>query len=1686
MTTSGASHRASSFRSRRGAPRVLAALAATIVLLVGCASPDPSTAPVPAGTAQPSRPTATREVPGGSADPTASPVSGTEGEWAKLAVADKPAVARLEPTLAGAGGISAATAFRLTSLDGTPPADLAARLHVEPAATLAVASVDGATAILRPETRLRPQTLYRITLLGADGAVAASWAAQTAGPLHVVESIPGDEATQVPVTTGIEIAFDQVGVSTADFARHLRIRPETPGRFEASGRVIAFIPDAPLRIGTLYTVTVTHGLALPGTDQVLARDFVARFETVSTTRPKVQVGFRRSFVESGTATAAGVSLWVDPAGDDDAVPARAFPFSVPVTVHRLAGLRAAERAWLAIEKAPTWTRASRTAAVDTRGLPKVIDRRIRLQGERWNSWIVLPHRLGAGWYVVTVTTNGIPRQTLLQVTDLATYTILGANRSTVWVNDLRTTRAVRGARVTIGGTSLGTTNGQGLVVARTPERVRDSGNAEGSPLLLLVRADGRAAFQPLAASWICSGCDAGASSNPWWQLVSSDRFRYRSSDTINAWGIVRDRATGAVPAALTVDLLAVGFGDTLQVPIATTHATPDKHGAYAVAIPFRDLPAGEYRLVVKAGGGSVGELWLSVGVLSKPAYRLDVSVAHRAAHAGDRVSTSVHAGFFEGTPVAGTELDLAVEEGGSTTASTNADGDASANVLAPQPTSGEQWGVVGIEVTPTLPEEADISASTQLVVFRGSAIVDVSGVANGKHLTITGKVSDAVLARYDDPAVKSLWEVDPRGAARAGATVVVRVTEHYATRHQTGTTYDWITKQVVPTYDYTSHQRTVATRRVITAADGSYRLELGVVRAGRSYDIAAIYTDEGGHRLVAGTSAEGAELRSEVRSPSLTAARGGDDGEGAYSVGDTVRVRFIDGIAKPKADRYLFAVTRLGLRSVTVQDSPVFRTTFHASSVPGFGIRAVRFNGYGYEVAGPYEARVRLSDRRLAVRITTDRDGYAPGDQATITVRTLDPAGRPVAASVFVEVIDEKLFATGDAGISDPLEGLYQSLGDGIILTVASHRTIAEEKGEGGGDTTGGGGEGGDVRGDFRDWLLGRLVTTNASGTATVAVPLSDDLTSWRVAAAAVDGRLYAGMGEASIAVSLPFFAEATVAPEYLVVDRPVVRVRGFGAGLPAGTPVTFTVRSDTLQMAPVTVTAPAFTAAEVPLAPLTAGAHTLRIEATAVTPSGTTVRDALVRTFTVVATRATRVQASWTAVGAGTQVPAGSGATRLLLADAGRGRVLPILEDLAWQGGSRADAAIAADVARRVLSDAFGVVADEPVDGAGLLAFTVDEGWLSLVPYGGADLDVTALDALAGDRRLNAAAAVETLRGVAYAPDQERGRRLLALAGLAGLGQPVLTDVRAAAAQTDLTVPERISLALAALAAGDEELARTLEHGVLADAGVHLGPWTRLTVLAGEDAAVQTARLAIVAASLGEPVAAEMDAWLAANPPRTTTVNLERAIAAKGWAARLPRTAAKAALTVDGTRREVAIDAGTAAEIHLTPAQAASATVDSVTGSVLMVAWRSIPLRPGDLIPARGQVLERSVSPSGTIGETATVVVTLRVTLGPDAGKGCWRVVDFVPSGLAPLTPGSRPVDDEGVRGGVGPDKVSGQRVEFCVAQGTKPVQVVRYVARVVNPGSYAWEPAVLQSWDVPDQGVATPSDSIVIAGAG
>jgi hypothetical protein len=155
----------------------------------------------------------------------------------------------------------------------------------------------------------------------------------------------------------------------------------------------------------------------------------------------------------------------------------------------------------------------------------------------------------------------------------------------------------------------------------------------------------------------------------------------------------------------------------------------------------------------------------------------------------------------------------------------------------------------------------------------------------------------------------------------------------------------------------------------------------------------------------------------------------------------------------------------------------------------------------------------------------------------------------------------------------------------------------------------------------------------------------------------------------------------------------------------------------------------------------------------------------------------------------------------------------------------------------------------------------------------------------------------------------------------------------------------------------------------------------------------------------------------------------------------------------------------------------------------VVASSWRE-PIEADDLVQDERIAVDRSFTPDGTIRGSDVVDVTLTVDLGPAAIDGCYLVTENAPSGLAPIRDsrswrgGGR---DEGSTRSMQPWSIEGQRVSWCLWPDPKrPVKRLGYEARVVNNGSYRWEPTLVQAIDAPELARLGPARTIIIGARG
>jgi uncharacterized protein YfaS (alpha-2-macroglobulin family) len=214
---------------------------------------------------------------------------------------------------------------------------------------------------------------------------------------------------------------------------------------------------------------------------------------------------------------------------------------------------------------------------------------------------------------------------------------------------------------------------------------------------------------------------------------------------------------------------------------------------------------------------------------------------------------------------------------------------------------------------------------------------------------------------------------------------------------------------------------------------------------------------------------------------------------------------------------------------------------------------------------------------------------------------------------------------------------------------------------------------------------------------------------------------------------------------------------------------------------------------------------------------------------------------------------------------------------------------------------------------------------------------------------------------------------------------------------------------------------------------------------------------------------------------PATDTVNaLELVAYARHTLERTPATEAAFAYTVDGKRSTVRLEPGEAFSLRLTTTQAATLTAETLTGQVGVAVEARVPVAPTGLRPHTDLGLTRT--DPGTIATDRILEVNLTATFSETAPDGCYDVTELAPSGLAPLTGWwGRATDETGI---TWPTSVVGQEVRFCAWNDEESGRSarLRYLARVVNEGTFAWEPAVMQLPGAPEMLAITPGGTVSI----
>ncbi|MCL2286282.1 MAG: Ig-like domain-containing protein [Firmicutes bacterium] len=1622
----------------------------------------------------------------------------------------------LVPTMYSAAGIDTLSSFFLRTPYAIPADAPTPPISIDNQPPPSITREGTNTFLVTPAVPLTPNSVYVVRFV-REVSQDITWAFQTATRFEITTTLPRHQSTNVPVRTGIEINFSIEGET--NIADYFSIYPHAEGRFIRRGNTSIFMPTSPLEYLQVYTVTVRAGVTLEGIDKKTTTDRVFSFETAPSSAhadrewtPRVH--FSRLHVEFPSFAPPSVSFWFNyDRGRGVARPV------INVGVYRIDDRADAIAAVNRLANTPNWIWAHNTVKdrlIDVSDLTRVYSSRITDRHEvNWNEVFTLSTTLPPGYYVLNAVVEGSNSQVIIQITDLAVQVIADDNMALVWVNDM-TTGLPAAAKVydPIDDTTY-ETSAYGIAVV---ERGMSAGEYvivtadNGMENVVFIQPSAFQSFHQWGGWWSWpvaeASWDMGWSPSPWfwstdansnyWTALQLDRTLFQRNDTMSLWGFVQNRHQEENITHVTAIITEHAWWHSPERDTLHRQNIPVQYGSYSGEIRLPHLDPGFYELAIYHGDNALSSIFFSVQDYAKPPYRLTVSADKAAAFIGEEITFTARTEFFEGTPVPDLQLsywmwghNLRTPGGGSATTDINGFVERTIR-LAPMDAAAQGIFHLQFSAEATLPEIGWVHETASARVFINDIHVRPKATRTEGNASLSIDVRNITIDRLNDGTAKHGGDFlcDPV----AGQELQVEIFRVYWERIRDGERYDFITRQVVPRYRYERREQRLQQFTLTTDENGEASKDFTVPnRKNESYE-ARITTTDGNGRAIRHNAFIGRDWSSFFWNagedmPFLYGARPLNEG---YDIGDEVELTIMSGTEPVTRGNFLFVVVQDGIMSYHIGENTL-SFTFDEKHVPNTTVFAYHFNGHTYHTSGQMSQRLRFnsSTRNMVLTVETCRESYKPGDMSTITVTATDLEGNPKIANVNISLVDEALFALMDYSV-DTLAMLYGMVNDRLTFSMATHSTFISDgieeaelfggwaadmavpspgvpavAAEAAMDDGGGGGAQATIRERFEDTAVFKSLRTNEEGVATFTFQLPDNITSWRVTTSGISTSLYAGNDVQNIRVTNPMFLHYTLNSTFLVGDVPYIGVNAFGTSLTGGEQVTFEVWCEANPEDILTATGTAFERVNIRLWEMTEeGLHALVVRATV---SG--YSDAVRHTYQVVNSHREVDTAVFYEVTTNTVFATNPrGLTDITFTDRGRGQFLWNLMSMRWIRGARVEGLIARREATKLIErhfpDArlFGEKGDFDVR-----EYQVESGGIAMLPYADANLQTTVMIMPFILDEIN----VHALRGYLYEIYQggSQENKMLALYGLAMLGEPVLLSLRNYVMVEDLPVQNVAYVALGLAALGETQTARNLFTTRIVPHIQAIAPYYRVNVgTSRADILDTTSAAALLAAQLGMPQALGLHNYVARNRTDNLVLTLERLAFISHQIENFNEMPASITYTLFGEEFTRDLSGGKQFTLRIPAENMSEFNLVSITGDVGAVSIIRTPLEEVEPIDNDIQI-RREFFRAGTDTRATTFrqdeIIRVQITINYSAQdiSGSYVITDFLPAGLTVVENSARFGSRNNLSRHWTHVTTEGQRVTFFDFNGRFRHNVYYYYARVINPGVFRAEGTMVQS---------------------
>lgn len=1067
--------------------------------------------------------------------------------------------------------------------------------------------LEDSSIVVSPKTPLAQGGDYELvceglTGLGGNAPMAEAFvqALHTYPGFGITELLPASGAPVPADEVSIEIAFSNP-VSLEDVRSHVSMEPATPGVVEGwlEGDGMRYKVTLNLETTTEYTLIVAGGL-VDTHGQKLASPVRHSFET-SNARPSISM---ETGIYALETVAAGYPVWSRNVASYDVECASIGKAQVTKVLTSPIDYGG----WSESEEALEWEKLGLKEKVEN---IKIEDAKNKWHLDHLDLGKVCgAGTKSRGVYLAQVRSEDVVpdpnhewsyrpyQRALINVTDLGLLLKVGDGSGVLWVTRFSDGQPVAGARVstytkTGKRTFTGTTDTDGVVrlPGRTtllpPEKKKDDEGEEGE---YGYGSYGHAAERVIAVvettddyaivdgNW-SDGIEAwnfGVSQERSAEAVSirgfiqSDRGIYRPGETVHFKGLVREVAVGKPPAVPARRNIQVTVESSRGTTLLEKQLTLTSFGGFHFDLPLTaDSQVGDYHVTAKLGATTFRENF-SVEEFRAVSFEIDVGTPKRHTRMREPIAVDVAARYLFGEPVANGEVKWNVERRRHRVNIPKFSGFAFSDYAAEgsyywyQPTT--EYGlplVNGDGVTGkdgklrfTVNDPADGTTTPHDYVIEVT-VKDPTDQAVQKSVVVTGHQSDHYLglrnkdyvSRVENPLEVEVVAVSPTGEPVAAKGTLSAIRSSYECN------YDSAGHRSYPRCE--RKETLVTSREVAIAASGPKMESLSVTQPG-SYILRLEGTDSRGNKIASSTYAWvtgagdfGWGDTEESRMTLIASKPSYEPGETARLVPQSSLQGAVALVTLERGGILEARVQRMTSASdgVDVALSDVHAPNVYASVVMVRGRTGPKDEARPRFQVGITELKVSSAARRLAVKVTTEKETYQPGETVRGTIRVTS-ADAPVRAEVSLSVADEGVLQLIAYQTPDPMPRFYATWGLGVDNASSwSHLARLNDPSdvdmEYGADYEGGAGEEpGRVRSRFvSSAYWAPALITNEKGEIPFEFESPDNLTAFRLMAVAADEGARFGSGEHRITIKKPLLAKPVLPRFFTAGDRGEVGV---------------------------------------------------------------------------------------------------------------------------------------------------------------------------------------------------------------------------------------------------------------------------------------------------------------------------------------------------------------------------------------------------------------------------------------------------------------------------------------------------------------------------------------------------------------